>query len=82
MKFLVLLSFAVGCATVKDIKGPDGTTHKLIYCGYIESCYADATKACGKYKIVNSSSEAEKDVNGNISNNHTILVKCEEGPKL
>ncbi len=75
---LLLASALSGCASMRtaDIKGPDGTPHKLITCMKIENCYLDATEVCGgKYQIVNTSSEVGGDATG-TSSMTKLLVKC------
>ena len=62
---LVLFTSALFAAcsgpAARPVPGPDGTTHQLISCNYIEACYQDAARVCsqsgGKYKIVNTTSE-------------------------
>ena len=76
MKFLLLILIAVGCSQVQVVKGPDGTEHKLVNCSYIEHCYEVATKTCGKYQIINSSSAADQDMNNKVTNSHKLLIKC------
>lgn len=75
---LVSLMFLTACATdVKNIKGPDGTPHKLLGCYDIEDCYKNASKLCGKYKIINTSNETTP-ASGGTSNTYTkLLIKCE-----
>lgn len=75
LSLIVLLSIS-GCVTSKVITGPDGSFHHLIYCGDIESCYEKATEICGKYKIINTSSETSGG-NGTTSTSQRLLVKCE-----
>ena len=59
MKLLMVLAFVLlgSCATSDKTKGPDGSDHILISCLYTEVCYEEASLTCGKYKIVNSTSE-------------------------
>lgn len=66
-----------GCTTSpKQLLGPDGTEHKLLTCNEIESCYEQATKVCGKYKIVNTSNHTYGD-DGKTDSYSKMLVKCE-----
>ena len=74
---ITILSFAtVSCSTVKEVKGPDGSKHMLITCSDTEDCYEDAAKACGKYKIVNTSNQI-----GNGNSQTKMLVKCKKKKK-
>jgi len=66
-----------GCVTAKVITGPDGSPHQLITCPAVESCYAKAGEICGKYKIVNTSSNTSG-ASGNTSTTIDMLVKCEK----
>lgn len=75
---MVLLFIVAGCATPKDVKGPDGTPHKLLTCDEIEDCYEEASQICGKYKIVNTSQHANAVTNGHGGGSYSkMLVKCE-----
>lgn len=67
----------LGCTTASKITGPDGTEHQLISCESIEGCYSKATEVCGKYKIINQTSEPYS-VNGTVGSSKKILVKCEK----
>lgn len=79
MKNLLMLLVLVGCAHAPEkIKGPDGSLNDLVYCTKIKDCYTEASKICGKYQIINSTSEASLDGIDvkSISNQHQLLVKC------
>ncbi|QLY26899.1 hypothetical protein [Bdellovibrio sp. KM01] len=76
MLVTLVLTFS-GCQTVKPIVGPDGSTHQLIGCYYVESCYEKAREVCGgNYKIINTSTETSGDANSTNSS-ISLLVKCE-----
>lgn len=59
----------------KLVTGPDGTTHQLIQCFEIETCYNKARETCGgKYKIVDNTTVVHRD---NVTSLTQLLVKCE-----
>ncbi len=67
-----------GCVTSpKLVTGPDGTPHELITCSAVESCYEEAAKICGKYKIVNTSTNTTG-FKGTVNSSIQLLVKCEK----
>lgn len=66
----------MSCSQIETVKGPDGSNHLLVHCNRIQDCYEEASKACGKYKIINSSSQASKGLNDSIDNSHQLLIKC------
>lgn len=74
--FVFTLLLFTGCTTATKIVGPDGTENQLISCEQIEDCYQKATEVCGKYKIVNTSSEVSG-YNGISGTTVKLLVKCE-----
>jgi len=76
-KILVLGLVLSGCGTANVINGPDGTPHQLISCSNIEGCYQKAAEVCGKYKIINTSSETSG-MNGTTGTTIKLLVKCEK----
>lgn len=78
LKLLFLSCLVFGCAaTSEKIIGPDGTSHQLVTCSSgIEGCYEKVREVCGgKYKIINTSSETDG-MDGNVSTNTKLLVKC------
>jgi hypothetical protein len=76
VEFAVLFLSLFGCAIVRPIVGPDGTTNQLISCGAVEYCYKKANEICGgPYQIVNTSSE-NSGSGGDTSTVIKLLVKC------
>jgi hypothetical protein len=72
-----LLGLAACATNARQIIGPDGTPHELVYCNTIEYCYTGATQVCGgKYKIVNTTSELTG-FHRSTLNQIDMLVKCE-----
>lgn len=79
MKCLFKISLALlltSCVSTKVVKGPDGSEHHLITCGDVELCYSKATEICGKYKIIDSSTNTSE-MNGTTSTFIKVLVKCQ-----
>lgn len=81
MKKILFSVFALalaGCATSASrvIVGPDGTTNQLISCGFVSKCYEKATEICGKYTIVNTSSNTTGDIQSGVGTTTYLLVKC------
>ena len=79
-KFLIPLTilFMASCSTPQSLIGPDGTTHYVITCGYIEKCYKDARKVCdGNYKIVNTTTSVDV-FNGLRTQSQDLLIKCDQ----
>ncbi len=77
VSLLGLILMLTGCVSAKMISGPDGSPHQLISCGSVEQCYDKAAEICGKYKIINTSSETSG-ANGSTSSSIKLLVKCEK----
>jgi hypothetical protein len=75
LKLIPILFLCASCAaTSKNIKGPDGTEHKLISGTNIELCYTKATEICnGTYKIINTSSYRVE-----TATVFDLLVKCDK----
>lgn len=76
VSLLTVLAALSGCATTETIAGPDGEPAQLITCGAIKLCYQKATEVCGKYKILNTTSEFSGEHSSGTSQIH-LLVKCE-----
>jgi hypothetical protein len=74
---LPLLLASCQLAQVKTIQGPDGTKNHLISCSSVEHCYAKAAEICGKYSIVNTSSDTSSlGDKSPTSTTVNLLVKC------
>jgi hypothetical protein len=81
--FAIYLS-SCSSTKVETITGPDGKWDTLISCGDVKDCYTEATKICGKYKIVNTSNETTKSLDPLtpqlLVNTVKLLVECEPKP--
>ena len=79
MKILLLLFFFFGCASSKNVKGPDGTPHKLITCSQLGKCFEKAAEVCeGSFKQVNTETKTIPGYNGTTTEEIKLLVKCEK----
>ncbi len=75
LAFFILL---VACASSRNVKGPDGTPHKLISCSQLGKCYEKAAEVCkGSFKQVETNVETIPGYNGTTTEEIKILVKCE-----
>ena len=79
---LMAFLFLHGCASDKQIAGPDGTVHHLIRSGSMQLIYEKAHEVCkGPYQIVNASKQLI--VGGPvIAVNNELLVKCDKQNEL
>ncbi len=76
---LILLFLSVGCASSKNVEGPDGTPHKSITCSQLGKCFEKAAEVCrGSFKQVETTSKTIPGYNGTTTEEITILVKCEK----
>lgn len=88
MKSKILFLFftlVFGCATPRPVKGPDGTDHYVVSCTAITYCYENASKLCGKYQIVNTSTNVTRGMGfrdrferHRLDTSYDLLIKCEK----
>lgn len=75
--FIFLL--LIGCASSKNVTGPDGTPHKEITCGTLGKCYEKAAEQCaGEFKPVETVINEIPGYNGTTTEEIKLLVKCEK----
>jgi hypothetical protein len=76
-KFLVLILLAA-CASSKNVKGPDGTPHKLITCSQLGKCLEKAAEECeGNFRQRESNVTTIPGYNGTTTEEIKLLVECE-----
>ena len=76
--FLILI-LLTACASSKNVKGPDGTPHKLITCSQLGKCFEKAAEVChGSFRQVETNVQTIPGYNGTTTEEIKILVKCEK----
>ncbi len=79
MKNLVFLLIILGCASSKEVKGPDGTPHLQITCSQLGKCYEKAAEKCfGQFKPVETVINEIPGYNGTTTEEIKLLVKCDK----
>ena len=77
IRILVFVLLA-GCASSKNVAGPDGSPHKLITCSQLGKCYEKAASECaGQFKPVETEIKEIPGYNGTTTEEFKLLVKCE-----
>jgi hypothetical protein len=79
VKSLLVLLILSACASSKNVKGPDGTPHKLITCSQLGKCFEKAAEVChGSFKQVSTEAKTIPGYNGTTTEEINLLVKCEK----
>lgn len=75
---ILVFVLLIGCASSKNVKGPDGTPHKMISCSQLGKCYEKAASECaGQFKPVETEINEIPGYNGTTTEEIKLLVKCD-----
>ena len=68
----------IGCASSKNVTGPDGSPHKMISCSQLGKCYEKAASECkGQFSPVETKINEVPGYNGTTTEEIKLLVKCD-----